>query len=453
MLFFYNKQKFTYPLILFLISLFHSLFYIYMFDNPLYADAAQYDNLALNINKGFFSIDPDNPTKIDMLREPLYPIFLSLIYKIFGHNYYYVYFVQAILFSLTCIITYYLCNEIFSKKYSILSSFLLAILPTLANYPSYILTECFFTFLLTLYIYISTLSFKYNNLFLYLLSGFILSLICLTKSIGLLIIFFIPFLIIIYYRKITKKLLINFFLLFFIFILTLSPWSYRNYSNFGTIQISLRGADALWMASSTLDYDRNQILQNIVFNFSEYLGNKTFPGLVQKPRDFILLRNNEYENRQNELREAGITSPSKIDKIMRTEAIEKILDKPFIYLAQRFLEFEKMLSFNYVPILNQFNTQNYFNEKFSPNGSLYLSLIKAPFKILGYLIFLLSIYGIFLTIKNYSKFIFLLFIILYINIFYSLLFSVGRYAVPLIPFYLIFCTIAIEHINKLFIKR
>ena len=207
------------------------------------------------------------------------------------------------------------------------------------------------------------------------------------------------------------------------------------------------------MASSTLDYDRNQILQNIVFNFSEYLGNKTFPGLVQKPRDFILLRNNEYENRQNELREAGITSPSKIDKIMRTEAIEKILDKPFIYLAQRFLEFEKMLSFNYVPILNQFNTQNYFNEKFSPNGSLYLSLIKAPFKILGYLIFLLSIYGIFLTIKNYSKFIFLLFIILYINIFYSLLFSVGRYAVPLIPFYLIFCTIAIEHINKLFIKR
>ena len=228
MLFFYNKQKFTYPLILFLISLFHSLFYIYMFDNPLYADAAQYDNLALNINKGFFSIDPDDPTKIDMLREPLYPIFLSLIYKIFGHNYYYVYFIQAILFSLTCIITYYLCNEIFSKKYSILSSFLLAILPTLANYPSYILTECFFTFLL--------------------------------------IIFFIPFLIIIYYRKITKKLLINFFLLFFIFILTLSPWSYRNYSNFGTIQISLRGADALWMASSTLDYDRNQILQNIVFN-------------------------------------------------------------------------------------------------------------------------------------------------------------------------------------------
>ena len=70
--------------------------------------------------------------------------------------------------------------------------------------------------------------------------------------------------------------------------------------------------------------------------------------------------------------------------------MEKILNKPFIYLAQRFLEFEKMLSFNYLPILNQINTQSYFNEKFSYNGSFYLSLIKAPFKILGYLIFILS---------------------------------------------------------------
>ena len=35
---------------------------------------------------------------------------------------YYVYFFQAILFSLTCLITYYLCNEIFSKKYCKCSS-------------------------------------------------------------------------------------------------------------------------------------------------------------------------------------------------------------------------------------------------------------------------------------------------------------------------------------------
>ena len=453
MVFFYNNKKFFYPLVLLLISFFHSLFYIYMFDNPLYADAAQYDTLALNINKGFFSIDPDDPTKISMLREPLYPFFLSLIYKVFGYNYYPVYIIQAILFSFTCLIIYFLCCEIFNKKYAILSSFLLAILPTLANYPSYILTECFFTFLLTLYIYISTLSFKYNKLILYILSGIILSLICLTKSIGLLIIIFIPFLIFVFYNKITNKILINFFLLFIFFILTLVPWSYRNYTNFGTLQISLRGADALWMASSTLNYDRTQILQNIVFNFSEYLGDKTFPGIVKKPRDFILLRNNEYQNRQNELRVKGITSPSKIDEIMRNEAIDKILDKPFIYLSQRFLEFEKMLSFNYVPILNQINTQNYFNQKFSANGGLYLSLIKAPFKFLGYLIFVLSIYGIYLSFKDYKKFIFLLFIILYINIIYSLLFTVGRYAVPLIPFYLIFCSIAIGRINQLFLKK
>ena len=99
------------------------------------------------------------------------------------------------------------------------------------------------------------------------------------------------------------------------------------------------------------------------------MGNKAFPGIVKKPRDFILLRNNQYQDRQKELNNNGITSSSKIDEIMRNEAMEKILNKPFIYLAQRFLEFEKMLSFNYIPILNQFNTQNYFNEKFASNGS------------------------------------------------------------------------------------
>ena len=41
------------------------------------ADAHQYDQIALNITKGYYSLDDLEPYPPTMLREPLYPFFLS----------------------------------------------------------------------------------------------------------------------------------------------------------------------------------------------------------------------------------------------------------------------------------------------------------------------------------------------------------------------------------------
>ena len=221
--------------------------------------------------------------------------------------------------------------------------------------------------------------------------------------------------------------------------MTISPWSYRNYKNFNTLEISLRGGDALWMSASTINYTSLQIYQNSVFNFSEYLGNKIFPDIVDNPRDFILLRNDLYQERAKQLSLENVDlNQSEIDDLLKKEALSIIIKKPHIYFIQRFLEFQKMLFFIYIPALNQQHVMDSFN---SYNyGNTILSLIKAPFKLLSIIIFLLSIYGIFIKKNFFKKYVFVFLIILYINVVYSLLFGLGRYAVPIIPFYMIFCT-------------
>ena len=200
----------------------------------------------------------------------------------------------------------------------------------------------------------------------------------------------------------------------------------RNYENFNTFKITLRGGAALYATASSLDYTKEQVLQSIVFNFSETIGTKLFPNVFEeilnnnpdlreffdpdkKPYRFVLLGNFKLSQRTVQLAKTGLT-PELIDKQITKEALEKILDKPITYLLQRFLEFEKLLAFTYIPTLNQFNTENYFYKYH--NGDIFLTLLKAPLRLLGYLIFILSVYGMIITRYKVNESLFLLLIIM-----------------------------------------
>ena len=431
-----------------LLAIINSLFYNLFFDNLIYGDANEYNLLAKNIIKGYFSLSVDDIADLSMKREPLYPFLLSLTYKIFGSNSFFIHIIQIILFSGISLLTYLLSKEIFNHRVSLFSALLVSILPTLANYTSYLLTEVLFSFLLILFIYLITLAFKNNKIYLYCFAGSILGLGALTKAI-LTPVFIFIILIIFFYKihNIPYKNLIVFLLSYIIIIF---PWSYRNFQNFDSFQISLRGGDALWMSASTLDYTSDQIKQNLIFNFSEYLGDKIYPNLVNNPRDFILMRNDLYFDKFENLRSKNL-NPKEIDKLLTSEALNKIKKKPHIYAIQRFLELQKMLAFLYIPALNQTHFYTEFIKK--KNGNLKLSLIKAPFKIIGYLMFFISLISFFLHKKEFKNYVFIFFIIFYINLTYSLLFGLGRYSVPLIPFYVIFFTSSLMFVCKKSIYR
>lgn len=429
--------------IVFLISFSLGTFFAFCFRHPIDADAVGYDTIGWNLVQGNgFSLQESAPFTPTMYREPVYPYLLGTIYKIFGHNYAAVYLFQIFIFSLTCILVYFLARDIFGEKVAKYSAVFTALCPTLANYPSYLLTETVFTFLLCLSISTLTKAIKKQRALWFFVSGIILGITALCKAVMLLF-FFAVFLGVFLLRKnwghFFKKCVFPLAIFTFAFLTVVSPWSYRNYRLFGYPQIRLGGGAALCEMADKLDDSFEDMKQAAVFNFSEYLGVLLFPGVVDNPRDFIL-RSKKSHIRRGQLAQQNFNSVE-IDRIMEKEALEKIKKRPFRYLAQTFLELEKMTAFIYIPTLNETHIINKFCRL--RNGRLILFSIRGFFRLIAYPITILATMGIWFDRKQWHNWYFPLGAIVYINLIYSLLFGLGRYALPLVPFYLIFASVGL----------
>ncbi|MCX5686466.1 MAG: glycosyltransferase family 39 protein [Candidatus Omnitrophica bacterium] len=429
-----------------MVSTLFSLFFAFGFNHPVAenSDAGQYDTIGWNLANGNgFSFSHSLPYEPTMFREPAYPVFLAIIYKVFGHNIAFVQIFQMIIFSLTCLLIYVLALNIFDKKIAKYAAFATALCPTLANYPSYILSETLFTFILCLSILSLTLAVKLKKNVLFAVSGILVGAAALCKTVMLLFIFPVLIGIIILNRdklNFLKKTII--YCAFFIlpFLIIVSMWSFRNHAVCGTYKISLRGGLEIWQMSQKLDNSVKEIKYDIAYNFSEFLGNKLFPEAAENPRDVILSGTKKSMEKEDELRRQGLT-PANIDKKMLEEAIPKIFKKPVKYLSYIFIESIKMTAFIYVPILNE----SYVIEKFNglKKGPLILSSIRGIFRFSAYPFLALALVGMFFASRSWRNWYFIVGVIIYINLIYSMLFAMGRYAVPLIPFYSIFASIGL----------
>ena len=171
------------------------------YDAPVRADARQYYSYAINMkfnqtySKDYSQSISDpafNPTP-DKARAPGYALFLypwvkspptmEMVYNI--------QFVQVIVDTLTVLLAFGLFKLFFSYPVALFAMLLVAISPHLIAMNIYLLTETLFTFVLTLYIYISAKAFQKNNLILIFLSGSLLAVTMLVKSTMNYFIFFI----------------------------------------------------------------------------------------------------------------------------------------------------------------------------------------------------------------------------------------------------------------------
>lgn len=205
-------------------------------------DALEYDQTALNLinGKGFC----DEAKSPSAFTPPFYPIFLASTYKVFGHNYMIVRMIQAVLGSLLCLIIYAIATAIFSSNIGLVSSLIAAVYPafTFFDYgPAYLITETLF---MSLFCF-STLLLISSNMqpspFLSALSGFFLGLATLTRPVTLLIPLAVLLWLLIF--KASRKNLLKIFIPFLVvFLLTLLPWTIRNYKIFHTlVPISTEG--------------------------------------------------------------------------------------------------------------------------------------------------------------------------------------------------------------------
>ena len=127
--------------------------------NPtaLFIDSMAYKATALNIiEHGSFS-DPGQ-SEPNNFRAPIYPLWLSLIYLLFG-TFELAIPIGIIVFSFTAPLTYLIAEELFNEKVAWLSGFLVAFEPWAAFLTGTIMSEQVFMpmFLLSVYLFIKYL--------------------------------------------------------------------------------------------------------------------------------------------------------------------------------------------------------------------------------------------------------------------------------------------------------
>jgi 4-amino-4-deoxy-L-arabinose transferase-like glycosyltransferase len=412
------------------------------------ADEWQYEILGWNIAAGHgYSLSFDAPYEPTFLREPGYPLFIALLYKVFGRKYLFIYITQILLFCFTCILTYKIYKEIFGINIAKYSAFFVAACLTLANYSVIFYSENFFIFLLCLNIYFAILAKHTGNIKWFIATGVISGLTVLTKSIMI----FFPFLIVCFFllgRNKNFKLTnytANIILMFFLCAATLTPWVFRNYRLFGMKNLNSRSEIVLLMRALKTEYPIEKIKIAYVYYFSEYLGAKFFPQAIEKPRDFMLADDHLVYRMEEDLLEQGY-SRSEVSAIIRKEALQRIKKHPFKYILQTPLEFIKMMSFMHIPLLNETYVINKF--KNINYGLVMLASIRGIYKFVGYFMVILTGIGIYIRRREWVQHFIVLAPILYINGICSLLHGYPRFAVPLIPFYFMYSVIGFTVIFK-----
>lgn len=424
-----------------------SIIIILLFQHPIDGDSFQYDRLGLNIMQGNgFSLSTNTPYLPTMYREPAYPFFLSAIFILFGHRYLPVQLAQVIVFSLTCLLVYLLSKEIFNAHIARYALIITAFSPPLLDYPAFMYSETLAIFLAVLAIFSLTMSVKRQSLSWYCAAGFALGMAALCKAvIFYFIILAIPCLILknggVAWKK--KARLIPAFILCFL-IATL-PWMLRNYEKFRRPMIAIRGQQVLWIRAQKIDYSMGELYKQFVFSFSESLGDMLYPDPGRKRTSDVYFTDSIRSDKISlELMKKGY-SPMQIEDIFSREAAAKIKAHPLEYLSLSALEFFKMLSFMYLPSLNQCHIVDMLRSSHNILLKLLISFFKGIIRLYAYFIAVMCIFGIYIKRKEWVKFIFPLLIILYINSVYSLLFGDGRYAVVLIPYYAIFAAVAVDN--------
>lgn len=423
-----------------------SIIVILAFWHPIDGDSFQYDQLGLNIKEGRgFSLSSHSPYLPTMYREPVYPFFLSVMFSIFGHRYLPVQLAQVFIFAFICVFVYLLSKEIFGSNIARYALIITAFCPPLIDYPAFLYSEILATFLIILAIFSLTMLIKKQSFFWYCMGGFTLGIAALCKAvIFYFIILAIPCIILIKVGVIWKKKarLVPAFV--FCFLIVTLPWIVRNYEIFRKPMIAPRGEQILWIRAQKIDYSGEQIYKHFIFSFSEFLGDILYPDSNRKrTSDVYFIDSIESDKIFLELEKKGY-SLIQIQDIFFREALNKIRSHPIKYLILTPLESFKMLSFIYLPSLNQSHIVD--GLKYS-NISLRLLVLffRGIMRLCAYVIVIMCVSGIYIKRKEWMNFIFPLLIILYINLAHSLLFGDGRFAIPLIPYYSIFAAVTVDN--------
>ncbi|MCX7956842.1 MAG: glycosyltransferase family 39 protein [Endomicrobia bacterium] len=392
------KNKTLKLILIFLLSFTTRIAYLLLSDYPdkalrLY-DAPSWDAVGWNfLQRGSFLEANGLPTAI---RPPIYPLFLSKVYFLFGRNYMIVFLLQSLISSFTNTIIFIWFCSFFDLGTSFLAAVFCSIWPPFIVYSGIICSETLFMFLFIIFLVTFYKAYMKNNLGLYFISGALLGLTNLTRSTLILYPLFLLFFMYLFRYKI--EIILKTLLIFLISILVILPWTIRNYRVFDRFLLVNVSAGELFWSGTYLPWD----------------------GICKHNRDEEFFRMFNLEN------------PVDNERKMFREGIKNIFNNPLGFI--------------------KLSIKKFFRFWFKPVGE---EVLRKRSKIFTYLLYSVQIFFViffwyFLLINLKNKLhLPIIVLVLYFTIMHNLLSPIPRYRLPL---ELIIISFSITGIKKIFYR-
>lgn len=328
------NKKLIFPALIFIIILINSLVFLPKYGSWGEATDVEYKIIAENMFKGDgFSLNGQKT----MFREPAYPFFLFIIYKIFGINFNAVRIIQFILLFATIYLSYKLSLRLFGALAARITLLTISVLPIFFLYATDLISEIFASLLIIIFMlfFIKSMEEGENGAYFSAASGLFLGVLILTKSVfTLLPVFIIPIYFLVKSEKSAKKA----FFFGVVLLAIVCPWAYRNYLNFDKFSIADRGGMLLYLHAVKSGPDYKQLANyTIAATTGEYFVRLKDPSFNMVKGEGIDLMNKKIK----ELLSKGYNF-SDADKIMLKEAKKLFFEKPIKNIFIGFLEIIKL---------------------------------------------------------------------------------------------------------------
>jgi len=393
-----EKRKILY---IFLLALILRVGFILTLNNSVDVWGDWWDELGWKIasGKGYWVNNPyfPNGPKFYAWRSPGFPLFLAIIYKIFGHSFLAAKIGLAILSSITVVLLYLLGKILVDEKTGFWTSLIYSIYPASIFWTGYLAPETISTFLLVLSVVLILKGEIENKKNLYfILGGLFLGYLYITRPTFLVI---GPFFIIALLLKHRKKIM-PYIILMTIF-MSIFPllWGIRNF----------------------------KVLNHFVFTSTE-------GGIV------FFIANNEYSLNNpsgfyhaENIEEFKGLSEVEVDKLLYKKTFEFIKKNPKLYIK---LVFDRFLRF-----------WRFYPHSISGPGAPYRKFHQIVSFLWETPIILLGFSGIFISLKEFKKWV-LLYSVIFIYTGISILIRTTiRYRFPIMGFLIIFSIYFIRQIK------
>lgn len=227
---------------------------------------------------GKFTRFPDAPTFVpEVLRTPLYPMFVAVLYRVFGIHHLPVALAQTFIFALICIVVYAIARRVAPEPIAVAASAATALFPPIPYFGALVMTEVWTTLLFTISMWLAVSALADRGMRRFVWLGVLLALTTLSRPVFALFPFALSALGLIVFPMLhvrERPRLAQWTVMLAAFTLTMSPWFAYNYVTLGRFTLSPAGGvgRGLWEGSWQATWSGR--LQNELTHLADDIDNR-----------------------------------------------------------------------------------------------------------------------------------------------------------------------------------